>query len=229
MNSIDDLPLDHCAFELRYNPAYHLWDHVGSIWSAMVAAHPGLKATATQPNQQTFETDTLKLSLEISALRVLGRGEHAVDEVAKKGRLLTQLACEGGKIDSFKRAGFRMIRIKSFESSAEALQFAGISNEGLANLGKKSQKVGCGHSTRYEGENSGLQVTLRIEERELNFQAPWESLPFLPPKLERKEPILISDCDYYTIGIVEQESFDPETWVRQALKTIDTHWGISKP
>jgi hypothetical protein len=226
MKSLDELPLDHCVFELRYNPAYLLWDRVGSIWSAMIAAHPSLKATTIQANQQIFETESLKLSLDISALRVSGRGPQAVDEVLKNGNSLTKLLCEKVRIDSFKRAGFRMIRLKAFDTPAEAMKFAGISNGGLATLGEKNWKVGFVNSVRYENDNAGFQTALRVEERELNFQAPWESLPFLPFKRELKDYVVVLDSDYFTIGIVEQESFDPETWVRQALKTIETHWSI---
>lgn len=224
MNFIDELALEQCIFELRYNPAYLLWDRVGSIWSAMIAANPSLKASTVQASQQVFETETLKISLELSVLRVSGRGADAVDDVVKNAGRLIKCVCARIKIDSFTRAGFRMIRLKAFERSADAMRFAKMPNEGVTVLGEGNRKVGVVNSMRYESEKAGIQATLRVEEREVSFQVPWESLPFLPVKRKMNDYVLVLDSDYYTIGTVEQESFDAETWIRQASKTIQAQW-----
>ena len=223
MKSIDEMPVDHCVLELRFNPTYLLWDRVGSIWSAMIAANPSLKAAAIQANQQVFETESLQLTLEISVLRVRAREPNAVDEVVKNANSLIRIVCEKTKLDAFTRAGFRIIRIKAFETSAQALRFAQISNEKSSAISSDNQTVGYAKSFRHESENSGIQSAVRVEERDVSFNVPWDSRPFLPSKLAQKEFVVVFDSDYYTIGIVDRDGFDTDTWVRQALKAIQSH------
>ncbi len=157
-------------------------------------------------------------------MRVFGRGPDALDQIVKNASLLTEIVCERIKLDSFTRAGFRMIRVKAFDSPKEAADFAGLPNDNTAVLDGKNRRIGCVKSARHESENAGIQTALRVEERELSFKVPWESLPFLPSNLTRKETVVVLDSDYYTIGIVERESLDIDTWVRQAAKAIHSHW-----
>lgn len=225
MKSFEDFNIELCVFELRYTDAFMLWDVVGSVWTAMISKNPSLKVSFVQPNKQVFETEALQLAVEISVLRVTSRGPQAIDEVAKNASWLTRITSEKAKIDSFKRAGFRLIQTKPFSTSKDALRFANIDEQETSMaLGPDARKVGFTSSTRFETERNGLQAILKLEERDISFTVPWESRPFFPASLTHKEWILVADVDYYTIGTIEQESLDVETWVRQASKAIQRHW-----
>ena len=225
MKIIEELPLELCVFELRYNPMYILWDNMGSIWDSMIAANPALKLSVVQPNQQIFETESLQITLDISVLRVSGRGPNAIAEVANNANILFKIACDKVKLDSFTRAGFRFIKSKTFPSPAHALKFANIAGtEETAALGKEGKKIGFVTSTRFESDSAGLLAGLRVEEREWNFMLPWESRPLFSEKLSGKSWALVSDVDYYTIGVIAKESLDVEMWVNQAIKAIQLYW-----
>jgi hypothetical protein len=227
MKSIDQLDLELCVVELRYDPVYRLWDSVGWIWSSMVAFNPALKGGAIQPTQQSFENEFLQVTIDTTVMRVSGRGPQAVEEVVKNAAWLFELVCGKVKLESFTRAGFRDIRTKAFPTPAQAMKFSSFpGEEESAGLGTGSRRVGFVNSTRFEGDGAGLQVALKVEVREISFTLPWESRPFHHLERTKKEWILVADSDYYTIGTVERESFDVETWVRQASKAIQNHWGV---
>jgi hypothetical protein len=167
--------------------------------------------------------------LDTSFLRFVSRGPTAIDEIVKNASWMTRFVCDKIKINLFTRAGFRIIRLKAFDTPAQAFEFAQVGTEGLASLGQKTRRVACVKSARYESDIAGIQATMKIEEREIAFKVPWDSIPYLPSDSARKDWVLVFDSDYYTVGIVERDSLDIETWVRQASKFIQTHWSSFEP
>lgn len=226
MKSLNDLVIEFYTLELRFEPAFLLWDRTGFIWTSVLDVMPGLKLSTVQPNQQVFETDDLQLTLELSQLRVISRGENALEELIKSASALTARATEMLKIHTFKRAGFRTVHTREFSSIEGALRYVDyIGPDESQTLGKQAVRKGYAHSERFETETAGIQAILRIEERELNFSIPWEirrKLADLP--LARKSWNVIVDNDYYTIGLVDREGFDVATWVSQAWNAIQAQW-----
>lgn len=233
MKALEEFDTELCVFELRYSPAYLLWDGTGSIWYAMLHANPELKLSTVQPNQQVFETDSLQMVLELAQMRVMARGPDAVEEVKKNASALLKFAADRLKIDAFSRAGFRLTKTKVCPSAKLAMAFvpADDASESRA-FGTEASRTQFVKSAKYESEQAGLLAILRAEEREWNFNAPWESRSHLPKNmsyqdLSRKEWTVTVDSDYFTIGTVDRESFDVETWINQAVKSIQLHWSES--
>jgi hypothetical protein len=162
MKSLEELGLELCVFELRYNPSPMIWDAAGSIWTAAIGANPSLAYALAQPNQQVFETDSLQITLDISTLRVVGRGEGALAEVTKNSSLLLKIISERLKLQTFKRAGLRIIRSNVFESPSQALKAVDAPrDEESPAFGKDARKVGFAKNTRFETDDSGLLSSLR--------------------------------------------------------------------
>jgi hypothetical protein len=229
MKSLDALSIQQCVFELRYSNAYLLWDRVGSIWTAMVATNPNLKPTLIQPTQQVFEADTLQIHVDSASMRVVSRDAEGIDIVTKNSSRLYKIVCENAKLDRFTRAGFRLVQSKVFDAPAKAMNFLTslISDQqNISVLGEESRKVGFVRGSRFETDKAGLLTSLRVEDREFNFAVPWDNRPQFQAKLAWKEWLVVADADYYTIGAIERESFDVETWVRQASVTIGNHWSL---
>jgi hypothetical protein len=195
------------------------------MWAAMLAVNPALKVNIAQPSQQVFETESIQITMELALLRVNGRGPQGIEDVAENASALLRIASERLRLDTFKRAGFRLIKSKTFESSSKALEFIQVKDDLEQNtFGVEGSKTMFVKSERFESTKAGIQATLRAEEREWNFTAPWESRPHLPSSLSRKEWVVIADADYYTIGAVDRESFDVKTWIMQAQKAIKRQW-----
>jgi hypothetical protein len=131
------------------------------------------------------------------------------------------------RLSTFRRAGFRTIRSKEFDSTFEAVAFAGV-GDGLASsvLGEGARRAGFQTADRYEMEGYGLLTSLRVEERETKVNVPWEARPLINFSTKKKN-YLVADADYYTIGTIENESFDVEAWIRQAVRLVRRHWSAS--
>jgi hypothetical protein len=225
MQIADELPLEVCVLELRYNHVFLLWDRVGELWTAMLEANPQLKVSAAQPTQQTFETKTVQIYLDTAMVRVTARGPKAIEELSDSMVNMLALLAELLRLKSFTRAGFRVIRTREFPTAKEAMGFAGeVEVKGSSD--PEVTQVGFLQGSRFETEKFGLMRILKVEERELNFLVPWDAQSHVTVDISPKKWIVQADADYYTIGIVEQESFDPRTWVRQAMKTINRYWDL---
>ena len=225
MHIAEELPLELCVFELRYNPAFLLWDRVGEVWTAMLHANPQLRVSSVQPNQQTFETKTVQIYLDISMVRVSARGPKAIGDLNDNMANMLDLVAEKLKLKSFTRAGFRVLRTREFPTAKEAMSFAG-EPDGKSSLDPDVTRVGFLQGSRFETKKFGLNRVFKVEEREINLLIPWDAQARVKVDTIQKKWILQADADYYTIGIVERESFDPKTWARQAVKTIRRFWDL---
>jgi hypothetical protein len=224
MPAIDDLELETVSFELRYSNSYLLWDTAGIIWSKMLGKHPELTSVSGAPNQQVFDADTLQLTLEVGSCKVVGRGPDAIDRVAAVAADFYPIVAQHLTLTSFTRAGFRLIKFKAFTNSEEAMAFA--QENGLVALDTPKgfgNKTAFATSHRFETETSGLFATLKIEEKQLNITIPWDGR-FLLQSVNSKRTLFIADADFYTIGVIDRETLDIETWIRQASKGIRRYW-----
>jgi hypothetical protein len=224
MLDVDDLELESVAFELRFNNAYRLWDTSGLIWSEIASKHPELSVTNVQPNQQLFDTPNLQMSLELGLFRVISRGSDALDRVATISTDLYLALERHLGLTSFSRAGFRVVRSRSFETATEAISYCeGDRSDSQRPIKGLGPRVGFSSGNRYEGESSGLFATLKVEERNITINIPWEAIPYLAP-VKKKLTFVVADVDYYTIGTIDRETLDVATWQNQANKAIRRYW-----
>lgn len=84
-------------------------------------------------------------------------------------------------------------------------------------------KVGFHSGVRLESETSGLWAIIRIEERKVEIKVPWEASTYVAPFKDTKT-FVVADADYYTIGIIEKDTFNVTEWLRQAHKAVRRHW-----
>jgi hypothetical protein len=191
----------------------------------MVAANPALTFSGAHPNQQVFETPTLQLTAEIGQLKVIGRGTDAFEEVSSAAPQFYDLVTGSLKIDRFTRAGCRMVNSKGFATADEAMDFTkSPADEESAKQKDRWTKVGFHSGVRLENETSGLWAIVRIEERKIEIKVPWDASAYVKPLKENKT-FVVADADYYTIGVIEKDTFDVGEWLRQAQKAIRRHWG----
>jgi hypothetical protein len=226
MIDIDDLEVESVAFELRYNNVYRLWDTSGTIWAEMASKHPELSVTNIQPNQQLFDTPKYQISLELGLFRVISRGSEAIDQVVTISSDIYAALDHNIRLTSFSRSGLRIMQSKTFESTSEAMTYCGsaqpVGNTSTKGLGTR---VGFVSGNRYEGESSGLNATLKVEERNINLNVQWDAIPYFKP-LKEKKIVVVTDTDYYTIGTIDRETLDVSTWIYQASKAIKRFWGV---
>jgi hypothetical protein len=224
MSAITDLEVETVSFELRYNTSYLLWDASGAIWSRMVAKYTDLTSIGAAPNQQVFDMETIQLTLEAGLCKVVGRGQDAIDHVIKVAHDFYPIVAQHLSLSSFTRAGFRVINSRAFPNSEEAMAFAHETGQVSLNTPKGlGKKAGFIYAERFETETSGLFVNLKVEEKTLNITVPFDGRSLLG-SVKSKKTVFVADADYYTIGIIDRESLEVETWIRQATKVIRRYW-----
>jgi hypothetical protein len=225
MQILEDLSVESVVFELRYKPAYLLWDSVGGIWSKVVELNPSLESTTAQPNTQVFSNQDLQMTLELGQLKVATRGPKALELLIEKSKEFYDITTRILDVSTFTRAGFRIIRSKSFNDRAAIIKYADPQTPIPApGTDKPAEMVGFQNTVRYEAETFGILATLRNEDREINVNMPWEVLPYTT-SISKKMPMLIADADYYTIGLIEKDLFDVGAWINQANKAIRRQLG----
>lgn len=224
MPPIDDLETETAVLELRYGDAFLIWDVAGALWSEMTSLFPGLAHGDVQPNHQVFETETIQMTVQLGACRLASRGPDAVKEVISAANAFCRTVVRHLNVQTFTRAGLRVIAVKKFGSAMEAMAFAKPSPvpQGSPFPGR-SQETGFVHGTRRETDTSGIFAVLKVEERKLSVSIPWNASTNIPSFKEEK-PTVVSDTDFYTIGLVEHESFDCAEWTRQAHRAIRRYW-----
>ncbi|HTV07747.1 MAG TPA: hypothetical protein VMD97_01725 [Candidatus Aquilonibacter sp.] len=224
MSLVDELEIETAVLELRYADAFRIWDVAGALWTEMTVAFPGLALSEVQPNQQVFEAETIQMSVQVGTCRLASRGPSAVREVISSANSFCKTVVRHLNVQTFTRAGFRIISAKKFGSASEAMTFARPSAGAYSSrFLDGSKETGFVHGTRVETETSGIFAVLKVEDRKISVAIPWNAAAYVRAFKEEK-PTVVSDTDFYTIGLVEYESFDAGEWTKQAHRAIRRYW-----
>lgn len=225
MPFFDELEIESAVLELRYTNSFALWDCSGRLWTELETIFPGLTPGEIQPNQQIFETEMLQLTVQLDNCKFESRGRDAVKAIISLSSLFCRTVARNLRLQTFTRVGFRVISSKKFSTFGEAMSYARpmqASSKGPEHL-EEWQETGFVHASRIESAASGMFAVLKLEEQRVAVIVPWSVRSHLD-SLTKSSPAIISDTDYYTIGLVEYESFDSGEWARQAHRAMRRYW-----
>jgi hypothetical protein len=221
----EESKIDTITIELRYDPAFGIWDRAGEIWKRVQAQFPELRFQNAMPLQQIFESADARAMVELEAFRVICRGPDADKKTSEIAQALLNVCSDQLRIAIFTRIGLREVKKHSFASIEEA--FSAVNSLLPAALVGKfltdSTPLGFSFGLRQENKANGLLTSIRTEERERKLAFPWELRDLMssdPPK----EYLAIFDSDYYTIGATKRDALDIEEWARQGMRAIKKYW-----
>ena len=223
MQIAEDFKVELAAFEIRFETSVLLWDRSGAIWQPLLDDFPTFVSSSAQPNQQAFETPNAQITLESGLMKILVRGERPVEELTKLARLFVNVATRRLELRTYTRVGFRLISIKDFPTSSEALLYAQLPEDVGDVLGGGAKRVGFLKSDTYETDTFGMTCSTRMEERKLAITIPWEISPHVTIRTPKGHTLVV-DADFYTKGHVEHDMLDVEVWVNQASRAISRQW-----
>lgn len=225
MIAFDDFKVENVTFEARYDPALMIWDRAGATWTDVVSQFPELKWQNAVPNQQIFESRDVRASVEFEVTRVTIRGKEADKRAIELANALLKSVSDNLGVAVFTRLGYREIRTHQFESLENAVKVAApfVSDRFLSSAIHGSKPATVLMSVKHEGETSGLTATLKVEDREVKVNIPWEMRDRLTDVFP-KEHLTTLDTDYFTIGTTRREALSIEDWIKQANRTINRHW-----
>jgi hypothetical protein len=225
MIDYEDFDVEYITIELRYDPAFMLWDRSGAIWTQLRSQYPELRNQSATPVQQVFETPQTRATVELEKFFVQCRGSDAEEKSAEVAQAMLEACSEHLRLSILTRIGFREIRTHKFDGPEEALAAAGRAapSQFAGNLLPSNKPLLFTSGMKQEGEKSGLGTYIKGEEREIKLGFPWElAHRFNNEKI--KEYVLSLDSDYYTVGMTPRSALDIGEWAKQASRSIRKHW-----
>jgi hypothetical protein len=216
--------LQSVSFEVRYNQAYFLWDRAGSLWQAVRKSAPTIKLTESIPTKIAGTIDRrFQVSVELEKVLVIAfPPPSTLDDYMALCRNLLSAAVDILEIKVFSRIGLRTIYQRNFRSSEEAavaLLSTGIMKapEGK-HFGIEGPPKLPHYAIRLDGDNLGIQVNFRAQERKIRIDVPMGETAL--ESVEKDIFELNYDLDYYTIGTVDVGQFRASDWIPNAVRVI---------
>jgi hypothetical protein len=216
--------IQKAVLEIRYDPAYLLWDRAGIITEELRKLFPTLSRKQISPNQQVLKlTDDMVISVEIDKA-------HLVNYFPQKDLEKFRSAC--GKafpvvIDKLERSnliriGFRIFFEKRFETNDETAVFVIDHLPAYKRSGKYFNIDGAIRdpdlSLRWEGETTGCLVRFQAMQAKLEVEVPAEFGNIDSINEEKKYVQL--DVDYYAHASTPSARFDSSAVIENWFKLI---------
>lgn len=229
--AFSDFELDNVSIELRYDPAYMLWDRAGKTWTDISRVFERLTVHhAPQPNQTSFEADDrYQLHLNIDRAYVIDyQSPKNIDEDSDKKEKFFSLVTDNLNIGSYSRIGTRLAYHLNFENLDEANSVLLDSNlvrtpkEKL--LGVEAVGVKPHYQLLVEDDDLGYSVRMSAQNKIMRFDLPLDA-----KNIENKEhqvSYLLLDVDLFTRKPVEVSSFNLKGWLEKVRRS--THRDLDK-
>jgi hypothetical protein len=210
--------------EIRYAPAFLLWDRSGAIWHPIQHAYPGLKVRSADPTQMALEFPNhveAYVSMERAHVTTYFPGSDlkSLKDITK---LLFSAVLEKLEIANLSRIGLRIILEKSFKDRDTAAQTI-LENVRTPTLKGKYFNVDGKPLEpelfiRWEGDKLGCSVRVQAIQHAINIQAPMEFGELTP--IQNEQIKVIFDVDYYAHASTATTKFDPATLINDWFHTI---------
>jgi hypothetical protein len=224
----NDFSLARTVYEVRYRPAYRLWDRAGAVAVGIDGILPDLKNKAAQPGQIVFASEKVAVSVELSLLRVITRRPTIAAKVEEHGALcatLERLVANVLELQQFDRVGARFIfgrPMKPGEDGAEAVIGTGL----VAIPAAVRAHVAVGDritqpevAFRVENEAVGTAYRIRTETQTIEFE-PGLDIDFVDIEgYSKSAHVIVYDVDRYTMTPLSLGKVDGAEWVKATYRT----------
>ena len=119
----DDFKLSRLNFEVRFLPAYSLWDNAGALAQRIEGIRPGIQNVTAQPNLIEFRSTPVSLKCRTPIMNVGGKKFAVMSDVEEFSKLaaeLMALVTDVLGINQHQRVGARFVFVRSFETAEQA-------------------------------------------------------------------------------------------------------------
>jgi hypothetical protein len=228
---IAHLSLRSLIWELRYRPAFALWDRAGAIWAQAVERWPALTMRQVAPNQTSFVMDNrIELGVHLDRSFVSAAGSKlSLEELLPYCAYLTDNVLPTLHVDTILRVGFKATFLKEYQTMDAAvsdfLSTGIIKNITGKHFGIEGSIRVPAVNLRLEDEYRGCQIAFLIRERTLKIDMPFIGEEDITPS-SRDHLELVFECDYYTKGTMSVGQMRARHWVEEALQVIRRDSGV---
>jgi hypothetical protein len=227
---LSQFKLQRVVIEIRYEPAFLLWDNAGTICFTLRNKFPALKLTVpAQPNQQIMSLDeNLESVTGLERTYLAGTFPRPDMEAFRKAadtyfsHVIAQLS-----ISDLSRVGLGLLYTKSFESRQQSAEFIvackpSFQREGnFFNVeGEKMLDPEC--FIRWEGDTIGCSAKLSAIEQRIDVNIPHDFHDLKP--ISRTRNAVMLDVDYYAHAGMPTSKFKAsaliENWSRIVRRDV---------
>jgi len=218
---LSDLALRQVAFELRYTPAYLLWDRAGAVHTAALQKWHSLRVIRAEPGVTVFRlppSSQITVTLERTTVETYKPDANLLEFIELSHFYTENLVRELG-VSEFLRIGTRLIYAKTFPTIEEASQAILETRQVNVPAGKHFNIEGKGlypeYTLRWEGEKTAVAVRLRAVGQKVEFDAPFAVEEIASVHTERFDAIF--DVDHFTGAATPAGQFRCKDWIQQAV------------
>ena len=222
--SLSDFRLENAAFEVRYETAYLLWDHAGSISKEISVKWPRIRNVEGSPAKISFVLeDSYSFTVELGkSFGVAYHPQSNLEDFSAILEFFVGLVTKVLQVSAYERVGLRLTYFRTYpdkESASRALTETQIMQlpDG-SHFGIDGQPMLPEFGVRWESETQGTTVVVRSEERGIDVERPLGVSEIDP--IHIKKFGIKADFDYFIKAPVPVEKFRLEDWINQAVHVI---------
>jgi hypothetical protein len=216
--------LERAIFEVRYSPAFLLWDRAGQLWTEAREKWPGLEVLRAQPDITVFRVGlNQQMAVELAAARIIvHRPELPLTEFTEASKSFLEIVTRQLGLITLSRVGLRLVFYRAFpnrDSAGSAFLGTGLISlpEGRFFGTEGAPVVGeCGLT--WETKGVGVRASVGYQHREFKVEA-GPDLPEAASK-EFKSDGIVFDIDFYTIATIEVGQLGVGEWVEQHVRAL---------
>lgn len=211
-----DFKMRQIVFEIRYEPAYVLWDRAGAIAKEIKRLFPSVELDEGKPNKQVFSDDLVTIGTGVDSAYIAVKQPKNALEFAEHIASITDVWITFLELRKLTRVGTRVMYVKEFETSEQC-------GNALVELGlvrfpappffnHKGSPKQCDLRLYWEEDGFQTQLILKPERHELKVAA---GLPdrSVERRLESYDVVLL-DIDRATRGTVDLSKFYVVEWLK---------------
>lgn len=216
---LDSMRLRSVHFQIRYSPAFELWDSAGAISRAFSTAWGGLKVDEGQPNRISLTKKGVVVRTELDNSLIALDTPETVDA---RSRVISEAVAiwrDHLRLEVFSRISMRVEYVKTFPSLSDAAN--AVRALGLVNW--PSQKV---FGQDESGSKNNLDCSLRFEDdvafsvvrtRAESVRMEYEIHPDFggnESRVQKELHRMVVDFDRGTTQPMKSRDFIAEEWLR---------------
>ena len=219
---IADFEPHRFSYEVRYPPAYALWDKAGAMTQELQRQFPTLEVVEGTPAKITLIVKpNIELVVELGkAFTVMHGPTRSGEDLVISAKAITSCAIDVLGVSNFDRVGTRLIYRKEFptieQAAARLISFKMLNVPETRVFSQQGALKDTEYRYRWESEATGVMLRFAAVTEKVDFN-PQLSLADRVAPVSSTRHLLIADIDYFTVTTVLKEQLKVDDWIKNAI------------
>jgi hypothetical protein len=213
------------VMELRYPPAYPLWDRAGQLAAEIQSMFKVVELTAASPGQISFVCDNrFTVSVLLDKASVVDAGGN-LDETT-----VTRFHSIFGKVLSIlqptyltrigTRAMYHSLCTSEIDASGKLIELSLLSIPITKFFDVNPKLLKPTYAIEVKDDELGYRVQLDYQTRKLAFKTAPEVASMGISPIEKEEVNIVLDLDLFTVNSTDISSYDTSRWLQRCMRLL---------